>query len=145
MLSYCNENKCTNSRGFLTSPNSWAPHILPPFIFKYCPTHPKPLSPLLFLLPALFPLLNGWSRQIWCVVLLNDIMDLRLASLGILIPEEPCCAFYTKGIIATKVWHMMSFFVITLIWYHTHKERHTIYRRGKRLIHPYKLYIITNC
>ena len=30
-----------------------------------------------------------------CFILLNDIMDLDMSSLGTLVPEEPCCVFYT--------------------------------------------------
>ena len=74
--------------------------------------------------------LNRWSCQIWCVILLNDIMDLLMSSQGNLVPEEPCWVFYnTCGFIAS-----------TLVGYHTHsyKQRQTAHTGAKRLTHPYK-------
>ena len=52
------------------------------------PCHLQPPAPLLFLR------LNWWLRHIWCAVLLNDIMDLHMSSLGTLVPEGPWCVFY---------------------------------------------------
>ena len=33
---------------------------------------------------VLFLWLNGWSRHIWCAILLNDIMDVHMSNLGTL-------------------------------------------------------------
>ena len=57
---------------------------LPPFPFRSNP-HPHCYSPSV----VLFLWLNVLSRHIWCAILLNDIMDLQMSSLGILVPEGP--------------------------------------------------------
>ena len=54
-------------------------------------SNPTP-PPLLFLLPC-FIWLSRWSCHIWCAILLNDIIDLRMLSLGTLVPEGPWCVF----------------------------------------------------
>ena len=68
------------------------PHILwrlPPILpnllfFKFCSTsNPLPTS----LSVVLFLWLNWWSHYTWCVILLNDIMDLHMSSLATLVPE----------------------------------------------------------
>ena len=38
----------------------------------------------------------------------------------------------------TEVWHIMRYFASTLIWYHTHKQRHATPARAKALTEPYK-------
>ena len=63
----------------------------PSFPVAANPTPP----PLLLLLPC-FIWLSRWSCHIWCAILLNDIMDLQMLSLGTLVPEGPWCVFYTK-------------------------------------------------
>ena len=79
-------------RGFLT-----------PLFYK---TPPKLLSPFFQILSnprpallfALFIWLNLWSCQIERanVILLNNIMDLNLPSLGTLVPAAPCCVLCNK-------------------------------------------------
>ena len=68
--------------------------IANPVFFKFCPTRPSFLLP-----PTLTPTalsvvmllwLNGWLRHIWCVILLNDIKDLHMSSLG------TWCVFYAS-------------------------------------------------
>ena len=77
---------------------------------------------------------NGWSRHIWCVTLLNHIMDLQVLSLGNLVPDEPCCVFYaTECHVYWDLTHN-EVFPSTLIWYHT-KTHSTI--RVNRLTDPY--------
>ena len=95
-------------RKFLTPPNLWRyPNIatLHPPIFKFC-SHPTP-SPFFlpqslylhclffFFVVIWFLWLNGLLWNIWCVIWCNDIMVLHMSSLVTLIPEEPCCVFYT--------------------------------------------------
>ena len=89
----------------------------------YClPSTPRVLSVVLFLL------LNGWSRHIWCAVLLNDNMDLHMSSLGTLLPEGPWCVFYaTRCQVYCGLTHSVVFY-----WYfnfishtHTHTHMHT--------------------
>ena len=96
----------------------------PPISVKFCyppPPNLHPTSTALFV--ALFLWLYGWSRHIWCAILLNDIMDPRISSLGTLVvPERPCCVFY-----ATRrqlyFWQITWIFAWTLIWYHTHTPK----------------------
>ena len=82
-----------------------------------------PIPPPLFV--ALFLWLNGWSRHIWCFILLNEIMDVHMLSLGILAPQRPCSVLYATRFQITTVKHMTCFFASTLIWYHTHTHTHT--------------------
>ena len=56
---------------------------------------PKP-PPEMAIAIVLFLWLNGWSRHIWCAILLKDNMDLHRSSLGTLIPEGPWRVFYAK-------------------------------------------------
>ena len=66
---------------FLTAPTlGRSPCIQCPTFLKFCPTsqHPPTLFVALFL----------------CVILINDIMDLNLSSLGNLVLTTPCCVFY---------------------------------------------------
>ena len=133
------------ARGFVTPPYLWKPPILPSPPFSNFVHHPpKPLLPLLFLLPYFFDWIDDHAT--FGVILLDDIMDLHMSILGTLVPEEPCCVFYTKGIKFTEVWHIMKFLASTLIWYHKQKQRHTTHTRAKRLTHPYKyIYINSTC
>ena len=66
---------------FLKSVSMVSKRVLTPYFMKtpvYC--QPFPLSPPTptptVLSVVLFLWLNGWSRHIWCAVLLNHIMDL---------------------------------------------------------------------
>ena len=66
--------------------------------------------------------LNGWLNHIWCAILLNDIMDLHMSSLGTL--DLGVC-FKQQDVKFTEVWNMW-FFAGTLTLYHTHKPtQHT--------------------
>ena len=83
---------------FYEEPLYCLPH--PPFFFQILsmPLSPTSLSPPTSTPPVLsiilFLWLNGWSYHIWCAILLNDNMDLHMASLGTLVPEGPWCVFY---------------------------------------------------
>ena len=69
----------------------------PPSSFKFCPNPaslPSPNSTPTALFVDLFLWLNGWSLDISCVILLYDIMNRHILSLGTLVSEGPCCVFY---------------------------------------------------
>ena len=78
------------------------PNLHPPF--QSLPTHPPlPAQPhfpvtsnchLTVFSAVMFLWLNRWSCHIWCVILLNDNMDLYMSSLGTLVPEGPWCVFH---------------------------------------------------
>ena len=85
-----------------------------PFL-KFCPTsqHPPTLFVALFL----------------CVILINDIMDLNLSSLGNLVLTTPCCVFYaTRNQIYTRCNTNNMVFVRTLICYYTQRRTDTSHR-----------------
>ena len=73
----------------------------------YCPpcftilSNPSSPLPPAFTFTAnfyvLFLWLNGWSSHIWCVILLNDIINIYMLSLGTLVPERPCCLLCSKA------------------------------------------------
>ena len=111
-------------RGVLTTYTS--------LFFKFCPptlpptslSSPTPTTTALSV--VIFLLLNGWSRHIWCAILLNYNMDLHMSNLGTLVPEGPWCVFY-----ATRhqiYWALTKdvVFTDTLIWYQTqtHANKH---------------------
>ena len=91
------------ARGVLTLPILWRPPPILPSFFKFGQTLSPPPPPTPFSSPptststalfaALFLSMNGWSRHIWCVILLY-IMNLHISNLGTLVPEGPCCVFY---------------------------------------------------
>ena len=102
------------------------------------------LTPLLPL-PFLFPYFFDWMGDCdtFDVILFDNIMDLHMPSLGILVPEEPCCVFYTTryqiywGLTYNEVFLLVLWFDII----HTNKDiQHT--QSAKRLTHPYE-YILT--
>ena len=124
--------------GFLTPLYYEDPLTIPIsyFQFLYNNTHlltclqtPHPL----FLLTYLF----GWINDcaIFCVILLNDFMDLHMSNLDTLVPEVPCCM--QQGIMFTELWHIMRFFVHTLNWYHTYTERERAHWGAKSLKYKY--------
>ena len=123
-----------------------APYITYPYpSFKICPNASLPLSRhLQHPPPLLFLWLNGWSYHIWCVILLNDVMNLHMLGLGNLVPEKPWCVFC--AIRRQVYWGLIHnvFLTGTLIWYHTrtNTHRHITHWGAKRLTHPYK-YIFT--
>ena len=100
---------------------------LPPFQILSNPplSPPTPTPTVLSVVLSLW--LNGWSRHIWCAILLNDNRDLHMSSLGTLVPEGPRCAFYAtkQGVKVPEVWHILWFFTGTQILYHTHTHTHT--------------------
>ena len=49
--------------------------------------------------------LNGWSRNILCVILLTDIMDLHMSIFGTLLPKWPSCVFYALKCQGVKVFY----------------------------------------
>ena len=71
--------------------------LLPPLQYFVHPLPPPP-PPLFFVATnphaVLFLFLNGWSRHILCSILLNDIMNLHVPSLGIFVSDGPWCVFY---------------------------------------------------
>ena len=88
---------------------------------KFCPppppTTPTSLPPRTHSPTALsvvmFLWLNGWSHHIWCVILVNNDMDLYMSSLGTLVPEGPWCLFYaTRRQIYRSLTHNVVFY-----WY----------------------------
>ena len=111
--------------------------------FKFCPTLSSPLPQFLSPPPAtprvlsvvLFLLLNGWSRHIWCAVLLNNNMDLYMSSLDNLVPEGPyCCVFYATR--RQVCWGLTRFFSGTLDF--TNTQTHTAHSGTSRMTRPYK-------
>ena len=99
--------------------------------FKFCPTpypattnhHPTDLPVVLFYW------LNRWLCQIWCAILLTDIMNLHMSSLVTLVLEGPWCVVYaTRHQVYWGLTHNVIF-----CWYsdlishsqtHTHKHKH---------------------
>ena len=68
---------------------------------------------------ALFLWLNGWLCHVWCVILLNYIMDLNhMPSQSTLVPEGPVVCFMKQGVKFSDVWHLMWFYASILICYH---------------------------
>ena len=98
-------------------------YYLSPLLFKFClePSPLQPPPPLLFLSPCRHCSfwLHGWSRQIWWVILLNEIKDQQMSSLDTSVTEGLCVfdATWHQTDHLTLVW----LFACTLIWYHTHK------------------------
>ena len=117
---------------FLKSVSMVSKRVLTPYFMKtpvYC--QPFPLSPPTptptVLSVVLFLWLNGWSRHIWCAVLLNHIMDLW-SMYGSNKPSNfsnqkdlDVCSMQ-QGVKFTEVWLIMRFFTGTLIWYCTHTQ-----------------------
>ena len=96
---------------------------------------------------ALLLWLNGWSSYIWCVILVNDIMDLFMSSLGTLVPEGPCCVFYaTRRQVRSDTscgFLLVLWFNITHTRTHARTHAHIQSKQGSyRLTHPDK-YIST--
>ena len=69
------------------------PYVTYPLFSKFCPSYlpHTSLSPAIFTdrSVVLFLWLNGWQCKMWCVILLNDNMDLHISRLGSLASEGP--------------------------------------------------------
>ena len=98
-------------------PISWkiSLYCLPlPLFFKFCPLLFLVASNLhlhCFFVVTLFLLRNGWVHHIWCIIVLNYIMDPCISSLVTWIPEWHCCVFYVTRHQLYIVW----FFAGTLV------------------------------
>ena len=113
-------------------------YYLTPY-FSNSVQHPHPVHPYCSFLPWLI----GWSHHIWCVNLLNDIMDVHTLSFDTLVTEGPWFVFYTTthqiywGLTYNKVFCKYSDLIS-----HTHKQRHKTHTGAKWLTHINK-YILT--
>ena len=119
------------------------PSTLSSPIFKFCITplaHP-PLFTAFLLVLILW--LNEWSHHIWCVILLNEIMDLNMPSLRNLVPERPYCVFYATR---CQVYWSMTHNVI-FCWHSdlTLDTETNSMLRANSLTHPYKYINNTLC
>ena len=130
-------------RGVLTPYLMKSPlYCHPPPFFKFCQPPPFLLPPtptLPALSVVLFLWLDGWSRYITCTILLNDIMDLQMPSVGTLVPEGPWCVLCNKTS-SLPSWHIMWLFAGTVIWYHTpHTKTHkdTQHTQGQVDVHAH--------
>ena len=119
------------------------PHIWPaPFFQILSNPPPSPLPPTTptALTVESFLWLNGWLCHIWCAILLNDILDLQVLSVGNLVLEGPWHMFYGRR---HQVYRDLTHNAI-LCWYsdlishtQTHTQRHTVHSGASRLTHPY--------
>ena len=105
-------------------------YCLPPFfqiLFHPSPTYLSPpnATPTVFSV-VLFLWLNGWSRHIWCAILLNDNMNLHISSLGTLVPKGPWCMLCNKA--SSLLRSDTCGFYSTPIWYHKHTNTHNTLR-----------------
>ena len=91
------------------------PYIAYPRFQILSNTLPRPPSstPIVFFV-FLFLWLNGWSRHIWRVILLNDNTDLQMSTLGTLVQEGPCCVFYATW--CQVYWCLTQNFLLVL-WF----------------------------
>ena len=87
------------------------PTQLPP-LFQFFPdTCLKPPPPLLFLFPCFFNW-NVWSCHIWCIILLDNIMDPHMSSVVTLVPEGPWGVFFaTKCQVYWGLTHNVVFYL----------------------------------
>ena len=86
---------------------------------------PPPPAPTVFSV-AMFLWLNGWSRHIWCAILLNDNMDLYMSSLGTLVPEGPWCVFHeTRRQVYWSLTHSVVFYWYSDLISIAHNTQHT--------------------
>ena len=115
----------------------------PPFSSFVQPT-PLLSWPLIDLSVVLFIWLNGWSRHIWCIILIMLWMYTcqGLSSLATLVPEGPWCVFNaTKHKVYWDQTHNMVFCwfydLILHPYKHAHTERHTGHPGASRLTHSY--------
>ena len=113
-------------------PILWRPSILPtPSLFQILsnpPLHsflspPTPNTTAVSVILLFW--LNGWSRHIWCAILLNDIMDLHISSLSTLVTEGPWCVFYTRHDLYWGLTHNVVFCWYSDLISHTQTHTHT--------------------
>ena len=83
-----------------------------------------PLTTHTALIIAFFFLTEGWLWHIWCIILLNDIMDLHMLSLGTVVLKDFAVCFMQQDVKFTEVWQIMWLFISTQNWYHTHMHSH---------------------
>ena len=78
-----------------------------------------------------------------CAILLNDIMNLLMSSLGNLVLEGPRCVFYAlrRQVYCRICWY---FYLISYKHQHTQTQRHIANSGASRLTHPYK-YVCNTC
>ena len=129
----------TVGTGFLTSLFYEDPTKLP-LLFPNLsnPSIPRP-PPTFF--AVLFLWLTVWSRQMECVILLNDIMF----SLGTLVLTAPCCVFYaTRNQIYWRFETDDMVLASTLIWHQTYRQTKIRHTGTNRLTHTDKVYIDIN-
>ena len=127
---------CIVSRGLQTPIFYEDPlYCLPPPFFQIIPPPPTSLSlptpnpSVLYV--VLFLWLNGLSRHIWCSILLNDNMDLRMSSLGTLVLEGPWCVFYaTRRQVYGGLTHNVVFYCYSDLISHTQKHTNTQHTQG---------------
>ena len=106
----------------------------PPPLFKFiCNVHPSSLSPPTptptALSVVLLLWLNGWSDcHIWCAILLNDIMDLNMLSLGTSVPERTWCVFYALR--HQVYWSMTHVFFCQYFDLISHSQKDTQHTQG---------------
>ena len=87
------------------------------------PCHVQPLFPTV-LSVVLFLWLNGWSRHIWCAILLNDSMDLHMSSYGTIVSEGPWCVFCAiRHQVYWSLTHNVVFYWFSDLISHTQKYR----------------------
>ena len=114
-------------------PILWRPpvHCLPSFPNFFHPHY------------ALSLWLHVWSHHIYCFILLNNIVNINLLSLGNLVLAAYFCVFY--AIRHQIYWRFDTNdmdFPSTLIWYHIHRQTYRRHTCTNRLAHIYK-YIST--
>ena len=103
----------------------YPPNFHPFFNFFLILTCLKPPPPLLFLFPCFFNW-NVWSCHIWCVILLDNIMDPHMSSVGTLVPEGPWCVFYaTKCHVYWGLTHNVVFYLYSNLISFRHTKMHS--------------------
>ena len=128
------------------TPVLWRPPILlTPFPFSnfvqppllYFPVTSNLPPQLFFLLSCFF----DWLGDHATFDVLFYLMLTWIYTFQALVPRyenDLDMCFMQQGIRFTEVWHIMWFFIGTLIWYHKHTTTHTAHSRVSGLTHPYK-------
>ena len=92
--------------------------------------NPTPTTHFVFF----FLWLNGWSRHIWCAILLDDVMDIHMSSLRTLV--HVLCSKATNllnsdkwcGFLLVLSFDLSQTHLHTHTYKNTHRERHTTQR-----------------